>query len=124
MAVSHLLLVSINGRRREVKLTWGHWLPRLLRSGAITISGRRILFKRSPFGPVRVAPILIAHEIVHVAQVAAWGLVGYYRRAFWQWLTIRIHDERPIEIAANMAQTRVLLGTHPTIRILSPIPGA
>ena len=120
MNISYLLRVTIDGQDRTVRLRVNHWLPRLLGSGGITIGPRTILLKRGLKGPVRVAPILVCHELVHVAQCLRWGRWTYYRRALWQRLTIRQHHARPLEAEADGAQTAILRGTHPSIFLHNP----
>lgn len=102
----------IDGHPVEVTLHFGHWLPRLLFAGAVT-TGTSVYFKRQPTGPDRIAPILPAHELVHVWQSVRLGRWRYRLTALWQCLRYWTKAHRPLEIEAYADQGAVLAGTHP-----------
>lgn len=112
----------------DVRLIYHAWLPRLLHAGATTLS-RTIRLARAPSDhPAHPAPILVAHELVHVAQVVRWGLLGYWWRIVKEW---RIpHDQRSYEQEAIRRAPGVLAGTDPELRaswittVFAPAAGA
>lgn len=104
------MIVTIDGRVVRVTLRWRHWLPRLWGVGAVTL-GRVVVIRGDT-----IEPLLLAHELVHVAQRQRLGLVRYLVTAAWQWVRYRRHGDRPIEQQANADQWAVLDQSHPTIR--------
>ncbi len=98
----------------NVRLVWAHWLPRVLNAGAVTL-GRRVYFKRAPTDIARPAPILIAHELVHVAQYTRWGALKYVATALWQFVRYRRKANRPFEAQAEREAASILSELHPSI---------
>ena len=101
-----------------VRVTYGHWLPRLFGAGAVTL-GLHIVVRHDPADLAKPAPVLLAHELVHVEQYVRLqadhggflGALAYYAGAFWQWVIHRAVLDRPREAEAYGRQAAVLAQT-------------
>lgn len=106
--------ITVDTAPVTVHLVWAHWLPRLFGAGAVTL-GRRVYFKRAPTEIARPAPILVAHELIHVAQYVRWGALKYFGAALWQFVRHRRKANRPLEQQAEREAPSLLSELHPSI---------
>ena len=79
---------------------YSHWLPPLLKTEGVTI-GKTIYFKDAD-----PPSDLVVHEMVHIAQYARYGTVGFlFIYGFNHW---EAYYRIPFEIEAYTAQRRYL----------------
>lgn len=89
----------IDGKVVTVTFRFDCLLPKLLGAGGTTL-GTTVRFKRKLVdGNVRIGPILVAHECIHVAQFVRLGWVKYLRGVFFGTLEQEARLEAPLLLA-------------------------
>ena len=87
----------------KIRVVSGGRLVTWLGQGGLTLGFQvqvRDHYSEPPFTSFDRA-ILLAHECVHVAQYARYGMVGFFARLLWQMLTRISYERTPIEREAE-----------------------
>jgi hypothetical protein len=105
----------------RIRIRYGHWIPRALGVEGIVLYPF-VLFRR---GRERTSLVTLQHEMIHVRQVRARGLFGFYARYAWEYAKGRArgrgHDEAyrriSFEAEAYRDQARIALSEAETREI-------
>lgn len=114
--------IRFNGNDVDVTFCFDHWIPKVLRVGAITI-GDKVYFHHPP---TKVSFRLVAHELVHVMDFYKHkekvngrhtaGVFGYLFDYVVKWIKAGFsYKNHPEEIEARAEEDSVLRGHHPVI---------
>lgn len=83
----------------QVRLVYNHWLPKILRIGAITLYPFVLISSRS----IVTGQRLIKHEMAHVEQVRRDGWLYFYVRYLWEYarnlVYLRSHSDAYLQIS-------------------------
>jgi hypothetical protein len=110
-AITKLLPYVDEDSLRSVRIRTGvpwTWLPRLLRTGAVTL-GRDVSFRPGLYRVTDARGLaLVAHECTHVRQYRELNAVRFLLRYLIGGFQTRfVHDRHPLELEPEAVQARV-----------------
>lgn len=92
----------------QVRVAQDTRLVRWLQQGGVTLG--KTIHLRGHYATVPYTTfdrgILLAHELVHVAQYQRYGSVGFFARLLWQMVTTRSYERTAIEQEAEALEHR------------------